>query len=183
VFTFVLLKTKIPMYTKPLFLTAFGWAVSASLFAQNMYTMQSINHHAPVQCSKSITINANAEKVWSVITDINHWAGWQNDISHATLHGSVTPGTAFDWRTGGASIHSVLHTVEPFRFFGWTGKTMGIQAIHNWTFTEAGGQTTVTVEESMQGLLAGLLKKSFNKSLEKGMVQWLNLLKAECEKF
>ncbi len=169
------------MNTKALFLTAFGWAISASLFAQNTHTMQSINQRAPVQCSKSITINASAEKVWSLITNINHWAAWQTDISRATLHGSLTAGTLFEWKTGGANIHSTLHTVEPFKYFGWTGKTMGIHAIHNWTISEANGQTTVTVEESMQGLLAGLLKKSFNKSLENGMIRWLSLLKAACE--
>ena len=40
----------------------------------------------------------------------------------------------------------------------------------------------VIVIESMEGTLAKLLKKSFNKSLEKGMLHWLELLKAECER-
>ncbi|WP_194972588.1 SRPBCC family protein [Aquiflexum lacus] len=85
-------------------------------------------------------------------------------------------------KTGGAKIHSMLHTVEPCKNFGWTGKTFGMFAIHNWTLTELNGQTIVSVDESMKGLLAKLLKRSFNKNLEKGMQNWLDLLKQECEK-
>jgi hypothetical protein len=55
-------------------------------------------------------------------------------------------------------------------------------AIHNWTLTETNGQTDVSVEESMEGFFAKLFKKSFNINLEKGKLNWLELLKKECEK-
>ena len=130
--------------------------------------MKSINNNAPVKCSKQITIDTNAGKVWSIITNIDNWASWQTDISKPKLNGELKPGTTFDWKTGGAAIHSTLHTVEPFKHFGWTGKTFGMYAVHNWTLKEDNYVTTVTVNESMEGFLARLLKKSFNKNLEKG---------------
>lgn len=144
--------------------------------------MKSINNNAPVKCSKTITINAKREKVWSVMTNIDNWVNWQTDISEAKLKGDLLPESTFEWKTGGAKIHSRLHTVEQCKNFGWTGKTFGVFAIHNWTLTEANGQTIVAVEESMEGLLAKLFKNSFNKTLEKGMYKWLNLLIKECEK-
>lgn len=144
--------------------------------------MKSINSNAPVKCSKAITINSNSEKVWTVMTNIHSWVNWQTDISTAKLNGELSPGTTFDWKTSGAKIHSTLHTVEPFKNFGWTGKAFGLFAIHNWTLTAMNGQTKVTVEESMEGFLAKLFKRSFSKSLEKGMQHWLDLLKQECEK-
>jgi hypothetical protein len=55
-------------------------------------------------------------------------------------------------------------------------------AIHNWTLSELGRKTMVVVDESMEGFLAGLFKKSFNKRLEKSILKWLELLKQECEK-
>ena len=55
-------------------------------------------------------------------------------------------------------------------------------AIHNWTITENDRKTEVIVEESIEGLFAKLLKNMLNKSLEKGMQNWLYLLKQECEK-
>jgi uncharacterized protein YndB with AHSA1/START domain len=144
--------------------------------------MKNVNNNAPVKCSKKITINARSEKVWSVITNINNWPNWQTDIKNSKLKGGLQPNSTFVWKTGGAKVHSTLHTVEPYKQFGWTGKTYGMYAIHNWTFTETNGQTTVLVNESMQGFLAGLFKKSFNKNLEKGMQNWLELLKKESEK-
>jgi uncharacterized protein YndB with AHSA1/START domain len=151
-------------------------------FCTNQFIMKNINTHAPVKCSKSITINATSEKVWKVLTNINQWAAWQTDITKPKLNGQLKPNTTFDWKTGGAKIHSTLHTVEPFQQFGWTGTTFGMTAIHNWTLAQENGQTKVSVEESMEGFFAKLLKKSFNKNLEKGMQNWLELLKRESEK-
>ena len=144
--------------------------------------MQSINQNAPVKCAKQILIDARPELVWNVLTDIVKWPGWNKDISYAMLNGPLQPGTTFDWKTGGTKIHSTLHTVEPRSYFGWTGKTFGIFAIHNWTLIKESGQTRVTVEESLEGFLASVFKGSFNKVLEKGMQSWLEMLKRECEK-
>ena len=55
-------------------------------------------------------------------------------------------------------------------------------AIHNWTLTEVPGGTQVSVDETMEGFLAGLFKSSFNKNLASGMQRWLELLKTESEK-
>lgn len=170
------------MISKSILSTAIALSLSAGAFAQNNSTMKSINNNAPVQCSKSITINANSEKVWKVLTDINRWSDWQTDIKNPKMNGALNPNSTFDWKTGGAQIHSTIHTVSPLEKFGWTGKTFGMYAIHNWTLNETNGQTTVFVNESMEGFLAKVFKKSFNKNLEKGMVNWLYLLRLECEK-
>jgi uncharacterized protein YndB with AHSA1/START domain len=164
-----------------MFLTAISLTISTSSFAQHNPVMISINYNAPVACSKTILINASPEKVWSVMTNINQWAAWQTDISRPKLHGPLAPGSTFDWKTGGAKIYSTLHTVEPHKHFGWTGKTFGMRAIHNWTLTVENGQTRVSVDESMEGLLAGWLKSSFNKNLATGMQRWLELLKKTAE--
>lgn len=144
--------------------------------------MRSINNNAPVKSNKTIKINASCEKVWAIMTNINNWANWQTDISKSKLNGELKSNSTFDWKSGGAIIHSTLHTIEPFKKIGWTGKTFGMFAIHNWTIIENGGETEVSVEESLEGFFAKLLKNTFNKSLEKGMQNWLDLLKKECEK-
>jgi uncharacterized protein YndB with AHSA1/START domain len=144
--------------------------------------MKNINHNAPVKCSKTVTVNAGKEKVWAVLTDISNWPTWQTDISKSVLHGDLKPGRTFNWKSGGANILSTIHTAEPFSHFGWTGKSLGMFAVHNWTMREEDGRTTVSVEESMEGFIARLLRKSLNGSLENGMQNWLSLLKQECEK-
>ena len=169
------------MYSKSILAIAVGLTMNACSTDHTLTTMKTINQNAPVKCSKSISIKASPEKVWAVMTNIDQWATWQSDISKPKLNGALAVNTTFDWKTGGVNIHSTLHTVEPFSRFGWTGKTMGMFAIHNWTLSEKNGQTLVVVDESMQGFLAGLLKKSFNKNLARDMQHWLDLLKKECE--
>ena len=144
--------------------------------------MKGINNNAPIKCSKSIVIAAPSTKVWAVLTNINNWANWQTEISKPKLNGELQPNTTFDWKTGGVKIHSTLHTVEPFSQFGWTGKTFGMLAIHNWKLTDVKGETSVLVDESLEGFLASIFKKLFINKLEKSMQVWLNLLKKECEK-
>ena len=171
------------MFYKSIFLIALVLlTIALCIKSQTSITMKSINANAPVKCSKSIVINADSKKVWQLISNINGWSSWQTAISKPQLQGELQPGAKFVWKTGGATIHSTLHTVAPYSAFGWTGKTFGMYAIHNWTVKESNCVTTVSVEESMEGLLASLLKGSFNKNLEKGMLQWLALLKTEAEK-
>jgi len=143
--------------------------------------MRSINNNAPAKCSREIIINASCGKVWEVLTDIDKWTTWNTEISNVKLNGKLQPQTTFDWKSGGAKIHSTLHTIEPFNSFGWTGKTFGMFAIHNWTLTEKNGQTNVYVEESMEGFIAKLFQKSFNRNLDNGLQKWLELLKKESE--
>ena len=167
---------------KPILLTAICLTILSNSFAQNNSKMKNINQNAPVKCSRTITINANSEKVWKVLTEIDSWANWQTDIKSSKINGELRPSTTFDWKTGGAKIHSTLQTLEKQKQLGWTGKSFGILAIHTWTLSEEDGKTTLVVDESMQGFLAGLFKKSLNKKLQNGMQTWLDLLKVECEK-
>lgn len=144
--------------------------------------MRSTNKKAPVRCTRAITVGADSEKVWTLLSNINDWADWQTEITDPKLNGELKPQTTFQWKSGGAKIHSELHTVEPFMYLGWTGSSLGIRAIHNWTLNETEGKTEVTVDESMEGLLAGIFHKSLNRSLEKSLQRWLDLIKEECEK-
>lgn len=143
--------------------------------------MKNINVLAPVKCSKSIRIQAMPAQVWAVLTDIDRWAEWNKDIAQPRLQGALVAGATFTWKSGGAKIHSTLHTVAPNSELGWTGKTFGMFAVHNWRLSADQGGTVVAVEESMEGLLAKLFRKSFSKSLEKGMQHWLEALKQQCE--
>ena len=144
--------------------------------------MKSINLNAPVKCSKKITIHSGSKKVWDVLTNIDNWETWQTDISKSKLIGTLKPKSTFHWKSSGANIHSTLHTVEPNSRFGWEGKSFGMHAIHNWVLTDLDDKTIVEVDESMEGFLPRLFKKTFNKTVEKSMQRWLDLLKQECEK-
>ncbi|GAA4160799.1 hypothetical protein GCM10022217_25430 [Chryseobacterium ginsenosidimutans] len=143
---------------------------------------ESINKEAPVKTYQEITINAPAQKVYQIMSDIDHWTDWYSDVEDPKLNGPFKKGSSFDWKSGGLTIHSTLHTVQPGHKIGWSGKAFGAFAIHNWSFTEHDGKTTVKVEESMEGWLVSLMNKTFQKGLENSLQIWLKNLKFKAEK-
>ena len=144
--------------------------------------MKSINEKAPVIAKEDIIINAPMSKVWGQLTAITEWVKWQRDIEKVEIDEELMVGSEFTWKSGGVNIKSKVHTLNGSQAFGWTGKTMGILAVHNWYLEEVSGEgVRVEVEESMEGILAFLFKGMMVKSLRRGMVTWLRYLKESCE--
>lgn len=140
-----------------------------------------INENAPVKSKSQIEINTPVDAVWEILTDINNWTTWQKDVSKTVVHGEIKQGTKFDWKAGGLSFKSEIHTSNPKSMFGWTGITLGASAIHNWFFEAKGNMTVVRVEESLQGIFPGLFSGYFQKNLDEGVVRNLKELKTAAE--
>ena len=136
-----------------------------------------VNKHAPACHDEEIIIDAPAEKVYHILSDITNWPNWQSKVSETRLYGQIAPGTRFDWKTGGFRIKSEIHTAtSPFEL-GWTGKMLWIKAIHNWTFHPEGKSTRVAVQESLEGFLAGMIQKTLVKEIKNNLLG----LKVEAE--
>src|SRR5690625_877555 len=129
--------------------------------------MKTINNNAPVVCKNTISIKASPQQVWSLLSDINKWPQWQTDIDNAVLHGTLKPQSNFIWKSSGVKIRSTLHTVHPNKHLGWTGKSVGMYAVHNWCLTKKDDETIVEVKESMEGWLVRIFKKTMTKNLKK----------------
>jgi uncharacterized protein YndB with AHSA1/START domain len=140
-----------------------------------------VNPLAPVRCTRSLLMQAPPDRVWSLLTAIDDWSRWQPDIPKAQCEGPLQAGACFRWKTGGAGIRSRVHTLEPGRELGWTGRTLGTRAIHNWTLEPEGEGCRVRVEESLEGWLPRLMPRAFDRSLARGMERWLEFLKAAAE--
>jgi hypothetical protein len=72
--------------------------------------------------------------------------------------------------------------VDPPREIGWTGKTIGIKAVHVFRLEPKEGGTLVRSEESWEGLIANLLKGYSRKTLDKAIKNVLSHLKTEAER-
>ncbi|MGD9931614.1 MAG: SRPBCC family protein [Mangrovibacterium sp.] len=136
------------------------------------------NKNAPAWHEEHLLIEAPAERVYATLADIRHWALWQSGVSKTKVHGKIAPGTSFDWKAGGFSIRSVIHTAAAPLEFGWTGNMLWLKAVHNWTFYPEGNQTRVVVNESLEGFLAGLMQKTLAKGMKKNLLE----LKTEAER-
>lgn len=140
-----------------------------------------INGNAPVIAGSEIVINAPLEVVINKLADIDNWVNWRKAITKSQLLGTLEENAKFEWSADGLNYKSIIHTYKKDAF-GWTGKTIGAYAVHNWYFTEINGQTTVKVEESLEGFIIRLMKKSMQNNLEKMIIKDLEELKEECEK-
>jgi hypothetical protein len=140
-----------------------------------------INERAPVVGASEIEIAASPEAVWDVLTALEDWPSWNRDVKSMTVQGDVVPGTVFRWKAGPASITSTIQLVERPRVIAWTGKTLGINAIHFWHLEPRDGKTHVRTEESYDGLVARLLRRSLQKTLDRALADGLRYLKAEVE--
>ncbi len=140
-----------------------------------------INQKAPVVQSNEIYINTTPEKVWKVLTNIENWDEWNNKINKSKLQEKLKVGATFTWKTNGSKIKSKIHTFNTNQVLGWTGKTLGARAIHNWYIEPSEQGTLVKVEESMEGWIVKLMKKKINKTLKEDMTHWLEQLKTKSE--
>lgn len=141
-----------------------------------------IDQTAPMSTRKEIFIDAPVERVWAVQTDIEHWPAWQADVSNAELEGNLTVGTTFYWKAKGVKITSTIQELDPGRRIGWTGSSMGMKAIHTWTFEEQDNGTHVITEESLSGWFPSLMRIVDPAFLEKSLAGSLRALKDEAER-
>jgi hypothetical protein len=64
----------------------------------------------------------------------------------------------------------------------WSGKTLGIKAIHFWHLEPRNGSTFVRTEESYEGLVTRLFRGPIQKTLDKALADGLQYLKTEVER-
>lgn len=141
-----------------------------------------INQSAPVRARATTLIDAPAGRVWDVLTRIEQWPQWNQQVASAQLGGPLEPGTAFHWKAGGLPIRSQLLVLEPGSRIGWSGRSPGIRALHRWQLDQEGESTRVCSEESFQGLLPRLLPGLMRGLLETSLQQGLAALKREAER-
>jgi hypothetical protein len=141
--------------------------------------------HAPVVATGDIEVAADPETVWEVMADIQRWPSWNADITAATVHGPLQPGTRFSWKSGPGTIRSTLQVVERPAELAWTGRTMGIPAVHVYRLhasDQRPGHTVVRTEESWGGLLPRLFRRWSTRTLQTAIDTGLARLKAEAER-
>ncbi|ADB30253.1 hypothetical protein Kfla_1149 [Kribbella flavida DSM 17836] len=136
---------------------------------------------APVVVRLSIEIAAPLERVWQLHTDVNRWADWQTDIATAVTDAPLAPGVSFRWTTHHLDIVSTVYAVEPPQRILWGGPAHGITGIHQWTFEQAGGITTVRTEDSWAGEPVLTDIDGMRKALTASLEAWLDRLKATAE--
>jgi uncharacterized protein YndB with AHSA1/START domain len=141
-----------------------------------------IDRRAPAIAEGEILIAAPVEVVWEVMADLSGWPSWNSDVKSMAFDGRLEPGSLFRWRSGSASLVSTIQAVEAPRELAWTGKTMGINAVHVFAFAPTDGGTLVRSAESFRGLIPSVLKSYSRRVLRRGIESILASLKSEAER-
>ena len=136
---------------------------------------------APVTGRAAIEIAAPPERVWEVLTRFAGWPTWNPDVKWMRFDGPLASGTQFRWKAGPGSILSTLDRVEPPRYISWHGKTLTIDAYHQWWLEPRDGGTHVRTEETFSGTLARLLRGRLQKLLDESFADALAHLKRAVE--
>ena len=135
----------------------------------------------PVASSAEIVANAPIQRVWDIETDLNRWGEWNSDIESMEVRGSIGKGTVFVWKAGGISIESTITEFEPNTKIAWKGKTIGIDAYHEWKFTRRGDSTYIYTEEKFTGVLPWLMPGTMRNQIDKALKHGVQVLKKAAE--
>jgi hypothetical protein len=141
-----------------------------------------IDSDAPVQAWAAAFIAAPLDLVWRVQADPTDWPRWNPDVQRVDFPGPLASGTEFRWKAGGVRIVSRLEAVDPPRELGWTGRSLGLRAVHVWRFEEAEGGTRVETEESFSGVPARLFAVMLRRTVASSLDTSLRALREECER-
>jgi uncharacterized protein YndB with AHSA1/START domain len=141
-----------------------------------------INENAPACARAEVLINSDPESVWNVLIDVKNWPNWNPDVKNVVMDQKFIVGSEFKWKAGPGTITSKLQEIKKPKLLVWTGKTMGIHAVHVWRLKPINGQTIISSEESWAGLIVNILSERMQKTLKKSTKSGLNYLKHEVEK-
>jgi uncharacterized protein YndB with AHSA1/START domain len=140
-----------------------------------------VDKEAPVIGVAEALVKAPIEMVWRILTNFESWPSWNKNVSKIHFDGGVKIGTSFVWVASGSKIFSRLEEVDVPNRLSWSGKTLGIRALHVWMFEKKDEGTHVYTEESLDGfimrLFPGLMKKILTRRLNHSVMA----LKAEAE--
>jgi hypothetical protein len=137
---------------------------------------------APVFSEGQIEVSASPEALWDVLADVEKWPTWNPDVDSVTLSGPVAKGTSFRWKAGPTRLVSTLQLVDRPRALGWTGRTMGVRAIHLWRFEPRPGGAVASMQESFDGAVAKLFRNRLQRQLDETTAKGLQALKAAAER-
>ncbi len=118
----------------------------------------------------STTTTIPKEKIWKVISDIENWHKWDDEIEYTKLNGEAKAGTNFVLKPKGAP--KVTLTIEEFspssRFVDLTHFPLAkMRTIHELAETSSGTNINVTIQ--VYGLLGFLWRKIVAEKQVKGL--------------
>ena len=117
---------------------------------------------------RTITIDAPADRVWAILSDVERWHTWTSSITSVDLDGALAVGATAKVRQ--PRLPPVTWTVTevvPGRSFTWRSSAPGSRAVGEHAITPTGGATCevrlALDQEGPLGSLIGLLYRGLTR--------------------
>ncbi|MCB0480841.1 MAG: SRPBCC domain-containing protein [Flavobacteriales bacterium] len=143
---------------------------------------------APKEIYTEITVNASANKVWGILTDLKNYSSWNPFIIKASGNVMIGEQITNTTKNGDKTLRfkPKIIEVQPAKRFEWLGHLVfpGLfDGSHYFEIQTLGENSVKLIQgERFKGLLSGVIIKSIRENTEKGFRDMNSALKKEAEK-
>lgn len=120
-----------------------------------------------IKYSTSITINADQEATWRVLSDVARWPEWTPTVTKVDVLDRSEPRLDTRFKVHQPKLRPVTWTVTQFASpsgFTWESRMPGMLMIAEHVVTPIGAeQTETTLTFSFQGLLGAIVGRVYGK--------------------
>jgi hypothetical protein len=134
---------------------------------------------------KTLPINADSTKVFSVIADVENWNLWTKSITSIAFLNNNKFEIGGQARVTQPKLSPALWTITAIiknSSFTWQTKTFGVTMTAKHTATATAKGTLAEIEMTYDGWLASLIYKLSKNLTDHYLTMEINGLKNECEK-
>ncbi len=114
------------------------------------------------------TTDVPAEKLFSVICDINNWSKWDKELESTKLEGLAKQGATFTLKPkGGPTVKLTIDEIRPYRHVDTAHLFLGkVRTTHE--YVQNGKQTSILFQVEVWGLLGFFWRKLIGENMIKG---------------
>jgi uncharacterized membrane protein len=120
-----------------------------------------------IKYSTSITINADQEATWKVLSDVAHWPEWTPTVTKVEVLDQSKPRLDNRYKVYQPKLQPVTWTVTEFASpsgFTWESRMPGVLMIAEHVVKPIGAeQTETTLTFSFQGLLGAIVGRIYGR--------------------
>ena len=138
---------------------------------------------AVVNVEYNTEIQAEAEKIWDILANVEAWPEWQGTpFIKLRTPTSTEENSLFEVKLAGLKWKVTVTKAERPKRFAWIGEALGMKGNHEWEFEEREGKTYATTKESVSGWMVIPLYFLVRRNVQRLDEKWLVDLKTVAER-
>ena len=133
----------------------------------------------------SIQIDAPAQLVWEVFSDVEHWPEWTASVTSLVGHDgtNLAVGKRFSIKQPGMSkLNWKVTEIDPGSSWTWVQRSPGVRvSARHWVIPQPNGRTLVRQQLDQHGVVGALVGRLMVKKTRRFLEQEAQGLKARSE--